>query len=127
MKRRVYLSALVVLVLLLVVAATPGWAQTTIQTDGDVAAQGFIGDGSQVTEVDAQLLDSMDSSAFAQEMDLQHVETMVMALQLQVDALGLALVPRTGQTICYDAAGAVVTCGTGIGLGQDGDLQLGVT
>ena len=44
-----------------------------------------------------------------------------------VDALGLALVPRTGQTTCYDAAGAVTTCGTGIGLAQDGDLQLGVT
>jgi hypothetical protein len=38
-----------------------------------------------------------------------------------------APVPRTGQTTCYDAAGAVTTCGTGIGLGQDGDLQLGVT
>ncbi len=38
-----------------------------------------------------------------------------------------AQVPRTGQTTCYDATGAVVTCGTGIGLAQDGHLQLGVT
>ena len=38
-----------------------------------------------------------------------------------------APVPRTGQTTCYNVAGTVVTCGTGIGLDQDGDLQLGVT
>ncbi len=44
-------------------------AQTTISTDGDVRAQGFVGDGSRVTEVDAQLLDGMDSSDFAQESD----------------------------------------------------------
>ncbi len=44
-----------------------------------------------------------------------------------MDALGLALVPRTGQATCSDAAGAVTTCGTGIGLAQDGDLELGVT
>jgi len=109
-----------------------GWAvqavaQTTISTDGNVEALGFIGDGSLVTEVDAQLLDGMDSSDFAQEVDLMSTEAMLLALQAQVDALGTAQVPRTGQTTCYDAAGAVVTCGTGIGLAQDGDLQLGVT
>ena len=38
-----------------------------------------------------------------------------------------APLPRTGQTTCYDVAGTVVTCGSGIGLSQDGDLQLGVT
>ncbi len=43
-----------------------------------------------------------------------------------VTAPALAPVPRTGQTICYDVAGAVVTCGTGIGLAQDGSLRLGV-
>ena len=116
-----------------VVALTcAGWAvqavaQTTINTDGDVEAQGFIGDGSQVTEVDAQLLDGMDSADFAQEVDLMSTEAMLVALQAQVNALGLALVPRTGQTTCFDAAGAVIDCGTGIGPGQDGDLQLGVT
>ena len=31
--------------------------------------------------------------------------------------------PKTGQTTCYDAAGAVVACA---GTGQDGDLQKGV-
>ncbi len=121
-------ATLSVLILLLVVAfASPASAQTTINTDGDVEAQGFIGDGSQVTEVDAQLLDGMDSADFAQEADLTSAEAMLVALQTQVDALGLALVPRTGQATCYDAAGAVTTCGTGIGLAQDGDLQLGVT
>lgn len=103
------------LTLLLVVAfASPAWAQTTINTDGDVAAQGFIGDGSQVTEVDAQLLDGMDSADFAQEANLMSAEAMLVALQAQVDALGTAAVPRTGQS-AVEAAG------------DDGDLQLGVT
>ena len=121
-----------------VVALTcAGWtvqavAQTTISTDGNVEAQSFIGDGSQVTEVDAQLLDGMDSADFAQEADLTSAEAMLVALQAQVNALGLALVPRTGQATCYDAAGLVTTCephegGTNIGLAQDGHLQLGVT
>ncbi len=34
--------------------------------------------------------------------------------------------PRTGQTTCYDAAGAVISCGTTTGQGQDGALQKGV-
>ncbi len=88
--------------LLVVAAASPASAQTTINTDGDVEAQGFIGDGSQVTEVDAQLLDGMDSSDFAQDADLMSAEAMLVALQAQVNALGLALVQRTGQTTCYD-------------------------
>lgn len=105
-------------------------AQTTFETDGDVEAQGFIGDGSQLTNVDAQLLDGMNSTAFAQDSDLTSAEAMLMALQAQVDALGLALVPRTGQATCYNVAGAVVTCGpdiTGIAQAQDGQLELGVT
>jgi len=73
------------LAVFLLAAAIPASAQTTIQTDGDVKAQGFIGDGSRLLNVDADLLDSMDSSAFAQETDLQQVEMMVTALQLQVD------------------------------------------
>jgi hypothetical protein len=44
-----------------------------------------------------------------------------------VDSLGLARLPRTGQTTCHDGVRTVVTCGTGIGLAQDGDLQLGIT
>jgi hypothetical protein len=35
----------------------------------------------------------------------------------------LAGVPKTGQTICYNASGAVISC---TGTGQDGDLQKGV-
>ena len=82
-----------------VVALTcAGWAvqavaQTAISTDGNVEALGFIGDGSQVTDVDAQLLDGMDSSDFAQEVDLMSTEAMLVALQAQVDALGTARVP----------------------------------
>jgi hypothetical protein len=35
---------------------------------------------------------------------------------------GLAVVPRTGQCLCYDAAGKVISC---IGSGQDGELRYG--
>ncbi len=38
------------------------------------------------------------------------------------DAIPVALLPQTGQTVCYDAAGTTVTC-TG---GQDGELQTGL-
>ena len=112
MKRSIYLGALAVLLI-------TGWAvnvvaQNSIQTDGDVEAQGFIGDGSQVTEVDAQLLDGMDSADFAQDADLMSAEAMLLALQEQVDALGTAGVPRTGQSALKEP-------------GDDGDLQLGVT
>ena len=31
--------------------------------------------------------------------------------------------PRTGQTLCYDATGAEISC---TGTGQDGELQLGI-
>ena len=37
-----------------------------------------------------------------------------------------APVGKTGQTTCYDAGGSVTTCGTGVGIGQDGDLKPGV-
>lgn len=40
--------------------------------------------------------------------------------------IGPVLLPVTGQTTCYDAAGAVIDCATGIGPGQDGDLRSGV-
>ena len=43
MKRVTYLAVLVVAV------TAPAWAQG-IKTDGDVEAQGFIDDGSQVTD-----------------------------------------------------------------------------
>lgn len=36
----------------------------------------------------------------------------------------MALVPQSGQTLCYDAAGAEIPCA---GTGQDGDQQMGVT
>jgi hypothetical protein len=86
-------------------------AQTTIETDGDVQAQGFIGDGSQVTNVYAATLDGNDSTDFAGRTETAAV---IAALQAQVDALGLALVPRTGQSAVFAAE-------------DDGDLQLGVT
>ncbi|MFZ4857456.1 MAG: putative Ig domain-containing protein [Desulfuromonadaceae bacterium] len=34
-----------------------------------------------------------------------------------------ALIPQTGQTACYDAAGSTITCA---GTGQDGELKMGV-
>ena len=43
---------------------------------------------------------------------------------VQTTAAG-SLVPRTGQTTCYDAVGTEIVCTTDIGPGQDGDLQRG--
>jgi hypothetical protein len=40
--------------------------------------------------------------------------------------VGIALLPQTGQTKCFDTTGEPVTCGTGIGKGQDADLKMGV-
>ena len=37
----------------------------TIKTDGDVEAQGFTGDGTNLTSVDSDLLDGLDSSEFS--------------------------------------------------------------
>ena len=70
----------VVMTALCAVCAVCAVAQTTIETDGDVQAQGFIGDGSQLTAVDADLLDSMDSAEFAKEADLQTVATILAAV-----------------------------------------------
>ena len=80
-----------------------------------------------VTSLNADLVDGVHGASLARQVDLQSLEAMLMDLQLQVDNLGLALIPRTGQTTCYDGLGYVVPCETGIGVGQDGDLQLGVT
>lgn len=38
-------------------------------------------------------------------------------------AAGVIQLPRTGQTSCYDTAGAVISCA---GTGKDGNLQAGV-
>ena len=121
------------------VASAPLAAQTALSTDGNIqtdsqlvsnAATGTsplqVSSTTLVSNLNADQVDGLEAAAFALETDLQTVEALLMALQIQVDALGLALVPRTGQTTCYDAAGAVITCGAGIGLAQDGDLQLGV-
>jgi hypothetical protein len=40
---------------------------------------------------------------------------------------GTAPLPKTGQTSCFDAAGNLTLCGTGVGAGQEGHLQRGVT
>ncbi len=106
MKRGVYLAAFGAVVVLVMVAASPAWSQATITTDSDgEAQQGFIDHGFQVTSADADLLNA----------------------EALPPASGTTQVPRTGQRTCYDVAGEVVTCGAGIGLGQDGDLQLGAT
>ena len=125
--------------LLVVVVASPVWPQSlvtdgNIETDGQVVSKVATGtaplavsSATLVSSLNADQVDGLEGTALALDADLQNVETMLMAFQSQVDALGLALVPRTGQTTCYDAAGVVTACGTGIGLAQDGELQLGVT
>jgi hypothetical protein len=124
---------------LLLLVAVPAWSQS-ITTDGNIESDAqlvskvatgtaplAVSSTTMVPSLNADQVDGIEGAALALDADLQSAEAMLVALQAQVDALGLALVPRTGQTTCYDVAGAVTTCGTGIGLAQDGDLELGVT
>lgn len=120
-------------------AVAPAGAQS-IQTDGNIetdaqlvsnAATGtaplIVSSATMVPSLNADQVDGLEGVDLALDADLQSAEAMLVVLQAQVDALGLARSPRTGQTTCYDEVGTVVACGTGIGLGQDGDLQLGIT
>src|SRR4030067_533587 len=53
---------------------------------------------------------------------LMLIALFVFALPVTVIA-GTVDLPKTGQTTCYDTAGAVIPCA---GTGQDGDIQAGV-
>ncbi len=130
---------LILLTLLPLVTVFPVWSQS-LKTDGNIETDAqlvstvatgtaplAVSSTTVVPSLNADQVDGVEGTDLALDADLQSAEAMLVALQAQVDALGLALVPRTGQTTCYNAAGAVVGCGTGIGLAQDGDLQLGVT
>lgn len=44
-------------------------------------------------------------------------------VSVTVSPIGMLRLPKTGQTICYDASGTVIACA---GTGQDGELQMGV-
>lgn len=118
--------------LLILGAVVPGlWAQTSIRTKGTVETDAqlksnvrtgtpplVVSSRTTVRNLDADMVDGLEGTELA---------SMLLMLQNQVDSLGVARIPRTGQTTCYDEAGSVTACGSGIGLGQDGDLQLGVT
>jgi hypothetical protein len=92
----------------------------TVDTTCDAVAC----DGASFTGVDADRLDGLDSVAFAQESDLQHVETILLALQAQVNALGLAPVEDSGLKGCWDEEGVSRPCA---GTGEDGEFQAGVS
>lgn len=72
-------------------------AQTTIETDGDVEAQGFIGDGSQVTNVDAVTLGGEVKGSFATAAELLAA----------IEALDNPDGP------CFDTTHRFVDCGNG--------------
>lgn len=108
----------------------------SIKTDGDVETDGqltsnvvtgtpplAVSSMTMVPNLNADQVDGIDANEFALDADLQNVETMLMALQTQVEALGTAPVEDTGQNMCWDADGNVIACS---GTGQDGDLQAGV-
>lgn len=120
--------------------ASASWAQS-IQTDGDVETDGqlisnapegtpplAVSSTTVVPGLNADQVDGLEAAAFALDVDLQAVEALLLALDGDVDALalGLARVARTGQSTCYDETGAVTACGSGVGVGQDGDLQSGL-
>lgn len=120
-------------------AVTPTLAQSIV-TDGNIetdaqlvsnvvtgTAPFAVSSNTLVSNLNADRLDGLEAAAFALDVDLETVETLLVALLAQFPELGKVPLPRTGQTTCYNVAGAVIPCGTGIGLGQDGNLQLGVT
>lgn len=123
-------SAPWLVVVLAAAVAAPAWSQS-LHADGNI-------------ETDAQLVSgvatgtpplAVSSSTLVSGLNVDQVDglegtdlaSLIVAAQAELDALFTARAPRTGQTTCYDAAGSVTTCGTGIGLAQDGDLQLGVS
>ncbi|MBF0344037.1 MAG: DUF1566 domain-containing protein [Nitrospirae bacterium] len=70
----------------------------------------------------------LDMTATATTGDLHSVATAKTSSVRVLPVSGTSTVlPKTGQTLCYTAAGAATTCGTGIGSGQDGDKQAGVS
>ena len=116
------------------------WAQSSIvtkdsiETDAQLVSKVATGtpplavsSATLVPNLNADRVDGMEASAFALDADLLLVEADLEIVEELLLALGTAQAPRTGQTTCYDVAGAVASCGAGIGLAQDGDLQLGVT
>ena len=124
--------------------ACVGWAAhaeaQSIETEGDIETDAqlvskvapgtaplAVASTTLVPNLNADRVDGMEAAAFAEETDLRNVEALLVALLAQFPELGKVPLPRTGQTTCHDETGAVTACGTGIGLGQDGDLQLGVT
>lgn len=102
MRRGIYLAVLVVAV------ALPAWSQS-IKTDGDVEAEGFIGDGSLVTNVDATTLDGNDSSDFAGATETAAV---IAALQEQLNDMRRCL--ATGSRYLDRNDGTVRDCNTGL-------------
>jgi len=123
---------------LLLLAVAPAWSQS-IQTDGNIETDAqlvskvatgtaplAVSSTTMVPSLNADLLDGVHKEYFAYyDAEYLPLFAQVQALSLQVNAAP-AQVPQTGQATCYEAAGGVTTCGTGIGLAQDGDLQLGV-
>ena len=100
-------NLIVAVSLLLTSGSVAAVAQTTIETDGNVQAQGFIGDGSQVTNVDATKLDGNDSSDFAGATETAAV---IAALQAQVNELLGCRFHRYFDT----GDGRVFDCNTGL-------------
>ena len=126
-----------ILLVLCVLTGGVSQAQSGIGSDSDIETDGqfvsnattgtpplVVSSTTTVANLDADTVDGFEGSGL--DSRLTSAETMLVALQSQLDALGMARLRRTGQTSCYDNAGTVVACGTGIGLGQDGDVQLGV-
>ncbi len=103
------------------------WGATSIKTAGNIetseqlvstkatgTAPLVVSSTTLVANLNADRVDGIEGTDLA---------NLIMMVQDQVTALGAAKVPRTGQSTCYNAAGAVIACA---GTGQDAALQLGV-
>lgn len=105
------MKRIAVLLVLGVVVAAALFAATSIKSAGDIEASAFIGDGSQLTNVDAPGT-TLDTR-------LDNAETLLLMVQDQVAqaplyrVIGPAMTARTGQTTSYEPD-------------DDGDLTPGV-
>jgi hypothetical protein len=119
------------LVLVLAVAVAAPAGSQSLRTDGNIETDArlvsevatgtaplVVSSSTRVAGLNADRVDGLEGTDLA---------TWIMAAQDAFESLFTARIPRTGQTTCYDASGSVTLCGTGIGQGQDGDLQLGVS
>ena len=129
-------SRAVLMMVLVLVVSNPVQSQSitvdgNVETDAQLVTKAtdgtaplVVSSSTKVDNLNADSLDGLDSATFAREVDFQNLRSLLFRLQSQID--NLALLPMTGQTACFDAAGSSTTCTSGVGMGQDAYFRAGM-